>query len=42
MPAEMIEVAESRVSTLQSVKEEIDTKMGDLHEKLDSLRQFIK
>ena len=42
MPAEMIEVAESRVSTMQSVKAEIKAKMGELHERLDSLRQLIK
>ena len=38
----MVAVAENRVATFNYVKEEIDTRMADVHERLDGVKSLIK
>ena len=42
MPEEMIKVAESRVAMFIQVKSKIDTKMTEIHEIIDSVKQIVK
>ena len=42
MPAEMIAVAESRVATFVQIKSKIDSKMAEIHEGIDSVKQIVK